>query len=120
MGFNCSGAIDFPSAKLVGYICNGGMYDKNGPFAESLYYVLVTLRNETPNQGYDYYVTSPYPNDALAYGHATCKSNIASSDDCAICVSLARSYLMTTCDGRIGGQVEFAGCSMRYEQYPFS
>ncbi|WMV22877.1 hypothetical protein MTR67_016262 [Solanum verrucosum] len=66
-------------------------------------------------------VTSPYPNDdLLAYGHATCRSNIASSDNCAICVSLARAYLMTTCDGRIGGQVKLVGCSMRYEQYSFS
>ncbi|KAK4720537.1 hypothetical protein R3W88_010770 [Solanum pinnatisectum] len=83
------------------------MYDKNGPLADSLYYVLVTLKNETPNQGYDYYVTSPYHNDdLLAYGHATCSSNSI--------------YLMTTCDGRIGGQVEFVRCSMRYEQYSFS
>ncbi|XP_059309974.1 antifungal protein ginkbilobin-like protein [Lycium ferocissimum] len=119
LGVNCFVRSEFPLPKLVDHTCNGDTYDKNGPFADSLYYVLVGLSNETPKQGYDYYITSPYPNDALAYGHATCSSNVAYSD-CDTCVRLARDYLMTTCDGSIGGQAEFVECSMRYEQYSFS
>ncbi|KAG5609868.1 hypothetical protein H5410_021149 [Solanum commersonii] len=76
-------------------------------------YVLIELSNETPKQGYDYYITSPYPNDALAYGHATCSSNVEYSD-CDTCVRLARGHLMTTCDGSIGGQVKFIDCSMSH------
>ncbi|XP_060183384.1 antifungal protein ginkbilobin-like protein [Lycium barbarum] len=119
LGFNCFVRSEFPESKLLDHICNGDTYDKNGPFAKSLYYVLVSLTNETPRQGYDYYVISPYPNDAIAYGHATCSSNVAYSD-CDTCVKLSRSFLMTTCDGSIGGQVEFVDCSMRYEQYSFN
>lgn len=104
----------FPGSKLLDHTCNGNMHDKNSPFAKSLYYVLIELSNETPKQGYDYYI-----NDALAYGHATCSSNVAYSD-CDTCVRLARNYLMTTCDGSLGGQVEFVDCSMRYEQYSFN
>ncbi|XP_060183386.1 antifungal protein ginkbilobin-like protein [Lycium barbarum] len=115
LGFNCFVRSQFPEAKLVGHICNGDKYDKSGPFADSLYYVLVSLSNETPKQaGYDYHI-----NDALAYGHATCSSNVAYSE-CDACVRLARAYLMTTCDGSVGGQVLFVQCSMRYEQYSFS
>ncbi|OIT05162.1 antifungal protein ginkbilobin-2 [Nicotiana attenuata] len=119
LGFSCFVRSELKLSKLLNHICNGDVYDKNGPFADSLYYVLVGLENETPRQGYDYYITSPYPNDALAYGHASCTSTVTFSD-CDICVKLARSFLMTTCDGRIGGQVEFVECSMRYEQYSFS
>ncbi|KAF3614718.1 putative RNA-directed DNA polymerase -like protein [Capsicum annuum] len=108
-----------PNTKVVNYICNGNVYDKSGPFALSLAYVVEALQNVTPNQGYDYYITSPYPNDALAYGHATCNSIIEFSD-CGLCLSSAKSFLLSTCDGSIGGQVEFVDCSMRYEQYSFS
>ena len=82
-------------------------------------YVVEALQNVTPNQGYDYYITSPYPNDALAYGHATCNSVIEFTD-CGLCLSSAKSLLLSTCDGSIGGQVKFVDCSMRYEQYSFS
>ncbi|OIT01455.1 antifungal protein ginkbilobin-2 [Nicotiana attenuata] len=119
MWFSCSVRSEELFSKPLDHTCNGDVYDKNGPFSDSLYYVLVGLENETPKQGYDYYITSPYPNDALAYGHASCTSSVAYSD-CDTCVKLARSYLLTVCDGRIGGQVEFVDCSMRYEQYSFS
>ncbi|CAN4090298.1 unnamed protein product [Withania somnifera] len=106
--------------KVVSYICNGNKYDMSGSFAKSLAYVLEALQNETPiSEGYDYYVTSPYPNDALAYGHATCSSSLISSD-CATCASYAKSYLITVCDRGIGAQVELVDCSMRYEQYLFT
>ncbi|TMW80138.1 hypothetical protein EJD97_023655 [Solanum chilense] len=108
-----------PNTKEINHICNGDVYDKSGPFALSLAYVVEALQNVTPNQGYDYYITSPYPNDALAYGHAICNSIIEFSD-CGLCLSSAKSFLLSTCDGSIGGQVEFVDCSMRYEQYSFS
>lgn len=116
--FNCFVRSEFPESKLLDHTCNGEMYDKNGPFGDSLAYVLIELSNETPKEGYDYYITFPYPN-ALAYGHATCSSNVEYSD-CDTCVRLAKDYLITTCDGSIGGQVEFVDCSMRYEQYSFT
>uniref|UniRef100_A0A3Q7G3F8 Gnk2-homologous domain-containing protein n=1 Tax=Solanum lycopersicum TaxID=4081 RepID=A0A3Q7G3F8_SOLLC len=109
-----------PNMKVVSYICNGNKYDMSGSFANSLAYVLEALQNETPiSQGYNYYVTSPYPNDALAYGHATCSSSLINSD-CAICANYAKSYLMTACDRGIGAQIELIDCSMRYEQYSFT
>ncbi|KAJ8564872.1 hypothetical protein K7X08_001332 [Anisodus acutangulus] len=108
-----------PNIKEVDHICNGNVYDKSGPFALSLAYVLEALQNVTPNQGYTYYSTSPYPNDALAYGHATCNSIIEFSD-CGLCLSSAKSFLLSTCDGSIGAQVEFVDCSMRYEEYSFT
>ncbi|XP_060183383.1 antifungal protein ginkbilobin-like protein [Lycium barbarum] len=111
LGF-CSFVRTEPNTKVVDYICNGNLYDKSGPFALRLAYVLEALQNVTPNQGYTYYSTSPYPNDAIAYGHATCNSIIEFSD-CGLCLSSAKSYLLSTCDGSIGGQVEFANCSMR-------
>ncbi|WMV24269.1 hypothetical protein MTR67_017654 [Solanum verrucosum] len=91
----------------------------SGSFAKSLAYVLEALQNETPiSQGYNYYVISPYPNDALAYGHATCTSSLINSD-CATCANYAKSYLITACDRGIGAQIELVDCSMRYEQYSF-
>ncbi|KAH0681973.1 hypothetical protein KY289_019725 [Solanum tuberosum] len=63
---------------------------KSGPFALSLAYVVEALQNVTPNQ------------------------------DCGLCLSSAKSFLLSTCDGSIGGQVEFVDCSMRYKQYSFS
>ncbi|PHT54164.1 hypothetical protein CQW23_08626 [Capsicum baccatum] len=99
--------------KVVNYICNGNKYDVSGPFAKSLAYVLEALQNETPiSQGYDYYVTSPYPNDALAYGHATCNPSLINSD-CATCANYAKFYLIDDCDRGIGAQVELVDCSMR-------
>ncbi|KAK4721259.1 hypothetical protein R3W88_011492 [Solanum pinnatisectum] len=109
-----------PNMKVVNYICNGNKYDMSDSFAKSLAYVLEALQNETPiSQGYDYYVTSPYPNDALAYGHATCTSSLTNSD-CATCANYAKSYLITACDRGIGAQIELVDCSMRYEQYSFT
>lgn len=102
LGFSCFVRSELKLSKLLDHTCNGYTYDKNDPFADSLYYVLVGLENETPKQGYDYYITSPYPNDALAYGHASRTSTVAFSD-CDFCVKLARAYLMTVCGGRIGG-----------------
>ncbi|CAN4090297.1 unnamed protein product [Withania somnifera] len=107
-----------PNTKEVNHICNGNKYDKAAPFALSLAYVVEALQNVTPNQGYDYYITSPYPND-IAYGHATCNLNVEFSD-CGLCLSSAKSFLLSTCDSSVGGQVEFVDCSMRYEQYSFS
>ncbi|XP_070028702.1 antifungal protein ginkbilobin-like protein [Nicotiana sylvestris] len=119
LGFSCLVKSEpNDSEELVYHLCNTGVYHYDDPFANSLNYVLASLRDETPlTQGYDYYVTSPYPNNAPAYGHATCTSNVGY---CAICVRNARSYLLTVCAGNIGGQVEFVDCSMRYEQYSFS
>ncbi|MCD7473006.1 hypothetical protein HAX54_014538 [Datura stramonium] len=116
LGFT-SFVISEPNMKVVGYICNGNKYDTSGSFAKSLAYVLEALQNETPiSEGYDYYVTSPYPNDALAYGHATCSSSLINSD-CAICANYAKSYLITACDRGIGAQVELVDCSMRFESF---
>ncbi|KAM3338930.1 hypothetical protein P3S68_031016 [Capsicum galapagoense] len=119
LGFT-SFVISEPNMKVVNYICNGNKYDVSGPFAKSLAYVLEALQNETPiSQGYDYYVTSPYPNDALAYGHATCNPSLINSD-CATCANYAKFYLIDACDRGIGAQVELVDCSMRYEQYSFT
>ncbi|CAN4080881.1 unnamed protein product [Withania somnifera] len=119
LGFNIF-VISEPDMKVVSYICNGNKYDSSSPFEKSLAYVLDALQNETPvTQGYDYYVTSPYPYDVLAYGHATCSSSLISSD-CATCANYARSFLIDACDRGIGAQVELVDCSMRYEQYSFT
>ncbi|OIT34218.1 hypothetical protein A4A49_53800 [Nicotiana attenuata] len=76
----------------VDHICNGGTYDTtfDRTFVENLNFVLGALRDETPKvSGYNYYITSPFPNYPLAYGHATCDSTISFSD-CDLCMSNAR------------------------------
>ncbi|OWM88085.1 hypothetical protein CDL15_Pgr016658 [Punica granatum] len=55
-------------------------------FSYSLAYVLSDLETGTPNRpGLDSYTRSPYQ-EAVAYGHASCNSQI-SYPDCASCIS---------------------------------
>lgn len=65
------------------------------------------------------YVTSPYLNDAIAYGHVSCSSRLTNLD-CATCENYAKSYLINACYRGIGAQTELVDCLMRYEQYLFS
>ncbi|WMV23352.1 hypothetical protein MTR67_016737 [Solanum verrucosum] len=61
-----------PNTKEINHICNGNVYDKSGPFALSLAYVVEALQNVTPNIIKAMIITSPHPNDALAYGLWPC------------------------------------------------
>nr|GLL27730.1 hypothetical protein BC332_12914 [Ipomoea trifida] len=108
-----------PNLGITNKICNGNHYAKEGPFALSLAYIFEDMQNVTPTQsGYNYYTFSPYSNNAIAYGHATCNIAISASD-CALCLSSAKIYLSESCDGSIGAQLSYVDCSMRYENYPF-
>lgn len=107
-----------PNTAVKSVLCNSGTYTKGDPFTISLAYVLAELESATPSRrSYDFRNISPYPN-AFAYGHAACNQTLSSSD-CADCLAAAKSAMLGSCDGRIGGRGELYDCLIRYEQYPF-
>lgn len=107
-----------PNTSVKSVLCNSGTYTKGDPFTISLAYVLAELQSATPSRsGYDFRNISPYPN-AFAYGHAACNQTLTSSD-CAACLAAAKTAMLGSCDGRIGGRGELYDCGVRYEQYPF-
>nr|GMC64662.1 chloroplastic import inner membrane translocase subunit HP30-2-like [Ipomoea batatas] len=102
-----------PNLGITNKICNGEHYAQDDPFALSLAYVFEEMQNVTPTQAwYNYYSISPYPNNAIAYGHATCNTAI-SNNDCGLCLSSAKIYLSQNCYGSIGAQLSYVDCSMR-------
>ncbi|KAH6818850.1 hypothetical protein C2S51_002453 [Perilla frutescens var. frutescens] len=107
-----------PNTAVKSVLCNSGTYTAGDPFAISLSYVLAQLEAATPLRGgYEFRNISPYPN-AFAYGHAACNQTLTSSD-CADCLAAAKTAMLGSCDGRIGGRGELYDCIVRYEQYPF-
>ncbi|KAG5608719.1 hypothetical protein H5410_020000 [Solanum commersonii] len=42
--FNCFVRSEFPESKLLDHTCNGEMYDKNGPFSDSLSYIVILAK----------------------------------------------------------------------------
>lgn len=107
-----------PNTAVKSVLCNSGTYTAGDPFTISLAYVLAELESATPSRrGYDFRDISPYPN-AFAYGHAACNQTLTTSD-CADCLAAAKTAMLGSCDGRIGGRGELYDCIVRYEQYPF-
>lgn len=119
LGCFCCFVMGQPNLGLTNKICNGEHYPLGDPFGDSLDYVFEDMMNNTPKQGYNYYSMSPYSNNAIAYGHATCNGAI-SYDDCVLCLGSIKVYISSGCYRSIGAQVSFVDCSMRYENYPFS
>ncbi|KAI4301273.1 hypothetical protein L6164_034566 [Bauhinia variegata] len=107
-----------PNTSVTNVLCNSGVYTAGDPFVISLNYVVEELETVTPTQkNYDFQNISPYPN-AFAYGHATCNTNLTTSD-CKTCLAAAKTAMFTTCQNRIGARAVLHDCSIRYEQYPF-
>nr|GMC82026.1 antifungal protein ginkbilobin-2-like [Ipomoea batatas] len=100
-----------PNLGLTNKICNGEHYPLGDLFGDSLDYVFEDMMNNTPKQGYNYYSMSPYSNNAIAYGHATCNGAI-SYDDCVLCLGSIKVYISSGCYRSIGAQVSFVDCSM--------
>ncbi|KAL8548371.1 hypothetical protein ACS0TY_007620 [Phlomoides rotata] len=107
-----------PNTAVESVLCNSGTYSEGDPFTISLGYVLAELESVTPTRhGYDFHNISPYPN-AFAYGHAACNQTLTTSD-CAACLASAKTAMLGSCAGRIGGRSVLYDCTLRYEQYPF-
>lgn len=107
-----------PDTTLMNALCNAGVFTSGDPFSISLDYVLQELQTVTSTRTtYDYPNISPYPN-AFAYGHASCNTNLTTSD-CNTCLAAAKTALFGTCQNRIGARSLLRDCTLRYEQYPF-
>ncbi|KAH6799665.1 hypothetical protein C2S53_004137 [Perilla frutescens var. hirtella] len=106
-----------PNTSITYWRCNGNEYSQDDPYADNVEYVLADLMNVTPNAGYDYYTHSP-STTAVCYGHGTC-STALSYNDCADCLTANRASVKDICAAKIGGTVEMADCTMRYENYSF-
>lgn len=120
LGCFCCLVTGFPNLGVTNKICNGEHYPLGDPFQQCLDYVFEDLLDGTPKQeGYNYYSVSPYFNNVVAYGHATCNTDI-SYDDCTLCLGGAKVYLSQSCYRSIGAQISYVDCSMRYENYLFS
>lgn len=116
----CCLVMGLPNFAITNQICNFEHYTLGSPFAQSLTYVFEDMERMTPTQaGYNYYSISPFSNNAIVYGHATCNTAL-SYDYCKACLDSAKVYLGKTCFGSIGGQLSYVDCFMRYESYSFS
>lgn len=107
-----------PDTTITNILCNAGEYTSGDPFAISIDHVLRELETQaSTHKNYNYFTISPYPN-AFAYGHATCNTNLTTSD-CKTCLASAKTALFGTCQRRIGARSVLHDCTIRYEQYPF-
>ncbi|XP_057794468.1 antifungal protein ginkbilobin-like protein [Salvia miltiorrhiza] len=106
-----------PNTSINYLACNVNGYLQGDAYAGNVAYVLADMMNVTPNAGYDYYTHSP-SSTAVCYGHATC-SLALSYNDCADCLTAARSTVLAGCPSSIGASVEMVDCTIRYENYFF-
>lgn len=104
--------------KMVYMSCNDQEHPKETPvYGNAIAYVVDALMNETPNNGYSYYVASPYTTD-IVFGHAACNGQI-SKGDCKQCIIDSFQRVFDCHVFPIGFQVQYRDCRIRYENYPF-
>ncbi|XP_030543916.2 antifungal protein ginkbilobin-like protein [Rhodamnia argentea] len=111
--------IGAPDTGVASRSCNAVSYLSNGPYANSVAYVLADMVNVTPNHAnYDCSTTSPYPTEA-AYGHATSNLELSYSD-CGICSSSAKLQILADCLYSLGVYMALQDSCMRYDFYSFT
>ncbi|KAL3725230.1 hypothetical protein ACJRO7_030270 [Eucalyptus globulus] len=99
--------------------CNTATYQNGDAFIVSLAWLLLMLEQRTPYYlNYDYYTMSPYQ-EAVAYGHATCR-HVLSFEDCSACLYYAIRHVVEDCPMSFGARLELQDCKVRYEQYSFT
>ncbi|OWM81167.1 hypothetical protein CDL15_Pgr007198 [Punica granatum] len=104
---------------LVSLLCNRQEWPgKESPFAYSLFYVLKHIIQDTPENGFDYYVESSYTTGSVC-GHGVCEPEL-SKEQCRDCLFLAVSGPSNCAVTPIGAQVELTDCRLRYENYDFT
>uniref|UniRef100_A0A7N0ZTJ6 Gnk2-homologous domain-containing protein n=1 Tax=Kalanchoe fedtschenkoi TaxID=63787 RepID=A0A7N0ZTJ6_KALFE len=109
-----------PDTTVALSACNLYSYSNSDPFADSYAYVINDLQNVTPNHdNFDYYMKSPYQNNAVAYGHGKCNAAMSPAD-CVTCIISARAALEGQCLNSYGGRLVMVDCMLRYEAYQFT
>lgn len=104
-----------PDIGQVYFIC-GDRYDVSSPFKRSVNYILSDTVAQTPNRGYDYYTSSPWP-DTSAYGHGACNGAI-SGVDCRACLGVAFPKTLNECPLRVGAQLQLRDCRIKVRELP--
>lgn len=103
---------------MVYMSCNDQEYPKGDPvYDKALSHVVNHLMHEVPNNGYSYYVTSPYTTD-IVFGHAACNGQI-SKGNCRDCIFHSFQRVFECRVFPIGFQVQYQDCRMRSENNPF-
>lgn len=100
----------------VYYYCNNEQIT-NPYYRSGVYYVVLKVAEETPKRGFNYYVESP--GLGTAYGHGVCNGALPVVH-CGVCLGAASSALRDYCPDRIGAQMQFKDCRVRYEAYQFN
>lgn len=107
-----------PDLRVRYKICSGDTFPGDSLYAEHSGLVLNDLVDNTPCNGYDYYMTSPGPSQ-FVYGHGACNGGL-SHKDCHDCLYQAMLDTFNDClPLTVGLQVQLVDCRIRYEIYPF-